>query len=309
MKKSAILTILIVIFVVIKTNSQQMERLKPVISETTISQVIDDSKKSADSDQHDRIEKGVRQVASFWQVVDGDEQVFSELCRQYSVKNAVEKKAVFDRLENNLELLLGSFNKMNVGLKIPLHVDEGEILAIDRIFGGYSPGAHISDDFFANKLAFITILNFPFYSLNEKTAMGEDWTRLEWAYARMGDVFKSRVPANLLQNYSQIVTDADGYISDYNIYMGKLIDKKGKSIFPADMKLISHWGLRDEIKANYASKTGFAKQAIIYEVMQHIVRQDIPKNVINNPNLEWNPFTNMVYDAGKPIESEKEPNT
>lgn len=309
MKKITILAIIIVIFSVTQIYAQQMERLKPVISETLILQVVEDLKKNADVDQHDRIERGVQQVASFWQPVDGDEQVFAELCRQYSVKNASERKAVFDRLETNLELLFGSFNKMNVGLKIPLHVDEGEILAIDRIFGGYSPGAHVSDDFFANKLAFITILNFPFYSLSKKTTMGEKWTRLEWAYARLGDVFKSRVPANLLQNYSQIVTDADGYISDYNIYMGKLIDKKGKSVFPEDMKLISHWGLRDEIKANYASKSGFAKQAIIYEVMQHIVRQDIPKNVINNPNLEWNPFTNVVYEAGKPIETEKEPNT
>jgi hypothetical protein len=309
MKKITILAIIIAIFSVTQIYAQQMERLKPVISETLILQVVEDLKKNADVDQHDRIEKGVQQVASFWQPVDGDEQVFAELCRQYSVKNTSERKAVFDRLETNLELLFGSFNKMNVGLKIPLHVDEGEILAIDRIFGGYSPGAHVSDDFFANKLAFITILNFPFYSLSEKTTMGEKWTRLEWAYVRLGDVFKSRVPANLLQNYSQIVTDADGYISDYNIYMGKLIDKKGKSVFPEDMKLISHWGLRDEIKANYASKSGFAKQAIIYEVMQHIVRQDIPKNVINNPNLEWNPFTNVVYEAGKPIETEKEPNT
>jgi hypothetical protein len=309
MKKSIILTIVIVIFSVIKTQAQQMERLKPVISETIIFQVVEDLRKNADSDQHDRIEKGVQQAASFWQPADGDEQVFAELCRQYSVKNASERKAVFERLENNLELLFGSFNKMNVGLKIPLHVDEGEILPIDRIFGGYSPGAHLSDDFFANKLAFITILNFPFYSLHEKTAHGENWSRLEWAYVRMGDVFKSRVPANLLQNYSQIVTDADGYISDYNIYMGKLIDKNGKSVFPEDMKLISHWGLRDEIKANYASKSGFAKQAIIYEVMQHIVRQDIPESVINNPKLEWNPFTNMVFEDGKQIETEKEPNT
>jgi hypothetical protein len=42
----------------------------------------------------------------------------------------------------------------------------------DWIMSGYSPSAHFSDDMFANKLAFITIMNFPHYSLEEKNRLG-----------------------------------------------------------------------------------------------------------------------------------------
>lgn len=288
---------------------QQMEKTKFLNNQEAINGLIRKLKENSTADQHLRIEKGVQQAASFWQNTDGSSDEFEALCHTYSAKNAEEREAIFHRLENNLELLSGSFNKMSVGLKIPLHVDEGEILEIDRIFGGYNPGAHLSDDFFDNKIAFITILNFPFFTLKEKTALGDAWTRLEWAYARMGDVFKSRVPANYLQAYSQASSDADAYISDYNIFTGKLIDKKGKSLFPAEMKLISHWGLRDEIKSQYANKDGFARQAIIYEVMQRIIRQEIPQEVINNSAYEWNPVANKLYQNGTEVVFKPEPDT
>ncbi|PKP49275.1 MAG: hypothetical protein CVT92_15380 [Bacteroidetes bacterium HGW-Bacteroidetes-1] len=309
MKKSIMLTVIVALSLCFKSNAQNIERQNPIISEATMEQIISELQKNASPDQHERIANGVKQAASFWQAADGTESDFTNLCKTYSVKNSEEQFAVFNRMENNLELLFGSFNKMSVGLKIPLHVDQGDILEIDRIYGGYSPGAHLSDDFFANKLAFITILNFPFYSLQEKTISGKDWTRLEWAYARMGDIFKSRVPAEFLQNYSQVSTDADSYISDYNIYVGKLLDKKQKTHFPADMKLISHWGLRDEIKANYASKSGFSKQAIIYEVMLRIIRQEIPQMVINNPDYDWNPYDNIVFQNGQKVTFITEPDT
>lgn len=302
---------LAILFLLIAGNvfPQQMEKTMFLNNQEAINGLIEKLKENSTADQHQRIEKGVQQAASFWQNTDGSAEEFEALCRTYSAKNAEEREAIFHRLENNLELLSGSFNKMSVGLKIPLHVDEGEILEVDRIFGGYNPGAHLSDDFFDNKIAFITILNFPFFTLKEKTVLGDTWTRLEWAYARMGDVFKSRVPANNLQAYSQASSDADAYISEYNIFTGKLIDKKGKSLFPAEMKLISHWGLRDEIKSQYANKDGFARQAIIYEVMQRIIRQEIPQEIINNSAYEWNPVANKLYQNGTEVVFKPEPDT
>lgn len=285
------------------------ENTNSLFTENILTDVISRLKLQSSADQHLRIEKGVRQAASFWQKTDGTAADFESLCITFSAKTADERQAIFFRMETNLELLLGSFNKMNVGLKMPLHVDKGDILPVDYIFGGYSPGAHFSDDFFANKLAFITILNFPFFTLEEKTELGDSWSRLEWAFARLGDLFKSRVPANLLQDYSQIVTNADGYISQYNIYMGNLRDSRGRTFFPKDLRLISHWGLRDEIKANYTGKDSFGKQAMIYEVMLRIIRQEIPKSIINNATYDWNPYNNTLLEKGKSIAFEPEPNT
>ncbi len=65
------------------------------------------------------------------------------------------------------------------------------------------------------------------------------------------------------------------------------------------MRLLSHWNLRDEIKADYAdSSNGLAKQRMIQQVMERIVTQTIPAVVVNNPAVDWNPFTNEVTPGG-----------
>jgi hypothetical protein len=61
------------------------------------------------------------------------------------------------------------------------------------------------------------------------------------------------------------------------------------------MRLLSHWSLRDEIKASYADSTnGLVKQRIIQQVMERVVTQTIPAVVINNPAVDWDPVTNEV---------------
>lgn len=191
-----------------------------------------------------------------------------------------------------------------------MHLDLGEMLDIDQLFAAYEPGSHFIDDFFANKLAFITALNFPFYSLNEKEKLGTNWTRKEWAEVRMGDLFTARIPADVNVRMSEALTASDNYISNYNIYVGNLIDDQGKTHFPKEMKLLSHWNLRDELKANYnKGDEGLLKQKMIYEVMLHIISQEIPDSVINNPGIQWNPSSNKIYKDGKEISFSREPDT
>jgi hypothetical protein len=64
--------------------------------------------------------------------------------------------------------------------------------------------------------------------------------------------------------------------------------------------LLSHWNLRDEIKADYSdAQHGLAKQRTIQLVMERIVTQTIPEAVINNPSVDWNPWTNEVKPAAE----------
>ncbi len=89
--------------------------------------------------------------------------------------------------------------------------------------------------------------------------------------------------------------EAGRYIAGYNIWMHHLVDASGQRLFPPGKRLLSHWNLRDELKANYADKKdGLAKQRTIQRVMERIVAQDIPAIVIDNPAVDWNPFTNAV---------------
>jgi len=256
-----------------------------------------------------RIEKGVDQAVSLWRESDGTSKEFEQFCEKYFIGNSELLDANLKRLETNFEVLSGHFSKMILDLKRPLHLDWGEILPLDIIFGQFNPAAHLTEDFFENKLAFFILLNFPRYSLAEKAELGPKWSRKEWAYARIGDMFSSRVPAQINQKISQIMTDADTYIAEYNIYMGKLIDKNHKTYFPEDLKLIAHWGLRDELKARYADPDGLFKQKMIYEVMLRIIKQEIPEIVINNPEYNWDPFANKVYKDKKELTFKPEPFT
>ncbi len=256
-----------------------------------------------------RIERGVRQTASLWTRDDGSEQEFESFCAKHFIVDEQKLKTLFEKISENFESILGHYNKISLDLKRALHLDLGPIEPVDEIFGGFDPYAHFTDDFYRNKIAFIITLNFPFYNLKEKNELGPKWTRLEWAYARMGDLFTSRVPARLNQEFSEVTTTADTYIAQYNIYMGQLLDAKGKTLFPAELRLISHWGLRDELKSRYADKNGLAKQRMIYEVMKRIISQEIPEPVINNKTHQWNPATNKMFLDGKETAFRSEPNT
>ncbi len=253
-----------------------------------------------------RIEKGVNQVASLWNEKDGKDSIFEKFCMDNFAANDVDLKKLFERLSINYEVLFGNFNKISLDLKRPLDLDILEPLPIDDIFGAYDASSHFTDDFFANKIAFIVLLNFPAYNLKEKTELGPKWSRLDWAYARMGDMYSSRVPADLIQKSADAYTAASTYIANYNIMMGNLLNNEGKTMFPKDMKLITHWGLRDELKANYKAENGLEKQKMIYEVMLKIVTQEIPQTVINNGDYQWNPIQNKVFKQNSEVKFERE---
>jgi hypothetical protein len=105
------------------------------------------------------------------------------------------------------------------------------------------------------------------------------------------------VPAAVQAKVAEAGAAASLYIDSYNVWMHHLVDDKGQRLFPKGKKLISHWNLRDELKAAYADKDGLPRQRMIVQVMERIVTQTIPAAVIDNPQLDWNPFTNAVTVA------------
>jgi hypothetical protein len=253
------------------------------------------------------LEKGVRHAASLWRTSDGTSEDFVKFCTENFIADPAKKEATFYRFSEYFESLFGHFNKITLDLQENVQLMKGEVLPIDPMFAGYSPGAHLMNDLYDNKIAFIVALNFPYYPTEEKNELGADWTPLEWGYSRLGDVFSSRVPSEINLLAGKVSAEGDAYIADYNIYMGNLLNKDGQKLFPQDMVLLSHWNLRDEIKANYANKeVGLEKQGMIYQVMQRIVDQSIPKEVINSDKQDWNPVTNEVFVNGTKTESAAE---
>ncbi len=256
-----------------------------------------------------RIDRGVRQAAAFWRAEDGSPEEFAKFCQLGFLADPGRLQVLFARIEAHMETLRGNLNRISQGLKRPLHLNLGEILPIDERFGRIDPAAHLSEDLFAAKVAFDVLLNFPSYSLAEKAELGPQWDRREWAYARCGDLFLSRLPARASQNAAIALNEAETYISSYDIHVGRLVDNEGHAPFPGDLRLISHWGLRDHIKALYAEKDGLARQELLHEVLKRIIQQDIPKSMIGPGELAWNPFKNKVFKEGREVRWTPEPNS
>lgn len=257
--------------------------------------------------QRARLQRGMKQVAQFWRADDGDNAAFEELVRTHFAPSTplragsdqVTLDALFDRMQFVLESINGHMTEISRDLQWQSDLDVGTVYPFDEIMAGYAAGAHITDDFFRNKLAFVVLLNFPITTLEQRLTEGEKWSRRQWAEAALGLYFSKRVPSEVNLAVGKASAEASQYVATYNIWMHHLLDDKGKRLFPAKMRLLEHWNLRDEIKANYsvAAKTGLPKQRMIQRVMERIVDQSIPEVVIDNPNVDWNPYTNEVKAA------------
>lgn len=245
-------------------------------------------------DQIARFERGVRQVAGLWREEDGSADDFDRFCRENFIADSALLQQTADHLEAAFAGINGYFEMMGRDLTWNLDVDTGPILPIDYLLAQYSPSAHLGDDLYKNKIAFVILLNYPKYSLEDRLRLGPSWTPNQWMQARLAGWFDSRIPPDVSQEESQAITTAGDYISNYNIYMHHLLTPDGKRPFPKGLRLLSHWNLRDELKALYAERDGLARQKMIYALMGKILRQEIPAAVINNPAVDWTPATNKV---------------
>lgn len=243
--------------------------------------------------QRERIERGVRQVAALWRKEDGDLLTFA---REHFIAERKELEATFARFEQSLEQIDGHLLEIGRELRRPTELDMGPLLAVDPLFASFDPTAHLIEDLFANKLGFVVLLNFPLTTLEQRLA-AKDWSRQRWAEARLAARFARRLPAEVQQELTRAGAAADLYIAEYNLWMHHVLTQEGERRFPKGKRLISHWNLRDELKANYADKDGLARQRTIIKVMERIVTQTIPAAVIDNPALDWNPFTNTLAVA------------
>jgi hypothetical protein len=248
--------------------------------------------------QPGRIERGLHQVAAFWRADDGDASAFEEFARTNFAGDQTTLDTMFNRFQSLLEQLDGHMHEINREFNQQSDLDLGPMLPFDEVFAGYDPSAHVLDDFFNNKLAFTVLLNFPLTTLDERLKNGPTWSRRQWAEARLVQRFDKRIPAEVNLAISQAGAESGQYIAQYNIWMHHLLDPQGQRLFPPKMRLLSHWNLRDEIKADYSdAQGGPAKQRMIQQVMERIVTQTIPQVVINNPAVDWNPYTNEVKPA------------
>jgi hypothetical protein len=268
----------------------------------------------------ERIRRGVEQVAQRWWQEDGDARAFSGFCEQSFLADPAELDRTFERLERVFEQMDGHLYEVRRELTTPIDVDTGEISLADQLLANLDLASHVSEDLFRTKVAFLALLNYPVHSLRERLEEGAGWDRGTWARSRMMDRFALRVPAALHQEITEALIKVERYSSGYNIRLDRVVAPDvpaGERLFPEGRRLISHWGLRDELASHYADRTpsGLDRQRTILRIMERIVRQEIPAVVVDNPDVLWEPESNAVrplregLEADPGISNHREPDT
>ncbi len=260
-----------------------------------------------------RIDLGLKQVQALWRAdVDGDAGVLAEFAGGQFVASR-DLDVTFHRLERALENVDGHFLEIGRELRAPSELDLPQFTPnapVDDVLAGWDASSHFIDDWFANKLAFVVLLNFPQSTLAERLKTAEKLSRRDWAVARLTGRFSRRVPADVIAKQAVVAAAADKYIADYNLWMHHVLDEKEQRVFPKDKRLISHWNLRDELKAQYANGAeGANRQRVIVKLMERIVTQTIPAIAVDAPWFDYSPFTNAMTEAPKETREKEEPFT
>jgi hypothetical protein len=286
-----------------------------VIQAETIDAVVQKLTERHGESQGKRIRRGVTQVAERFWAEDGDAETFARFCEENWLADDEALRRTFLRLQALVEQIDGHLHEIRRDVRTPMDLDTGDVQPVDRLLGQLDLASHVNDDLFRSKAAFLALLNYPVHTLAERLREGGTWDRETWARSRMMDRFSLRVPASVTQEITAAFTAADHYIADYNIRMDRLLARDGSRPFPEGLRLITHWGLRDELKSQYAEPDGLTRQRLILRVMERIVRQEIPAEVIDNAELLWSPETQEVRThrpdggAGAPVTTSREPDT
>lgn len=278
--------------------------MKTHISEKTIKKII--TELSLSHPKNEMMERRVNQTVRAWSDIDGTEEELREFCIKNYISDEDELGKLLKKAEKSFDMIDGYMLETYRRIIEPLHLDTGEITEADKIFADFNPMSHLTEDFFHSKIAFLILLNFPVYTLEEKNELGKKWGDREWTMARLADRFSQRVPPEVIRKAMIPTSRAGMYISDYNVFMDRIRDGERTGLFPKGMKLISHWGLRDEIKALYREPGSEDRQELVKTILERIVRGEIPSCVINSGEYEWDPKENKVYKDGAEVEFESE---
>ncbi|HEY5884643.1 MAG TPA: hypothetical protein VIT88_08140, partial [Pyrinomonadaceae bacterium] len=127
--------------------------------------------------QRSRLRRGMTQLTNFWRAEDGDASAFEQFVRTQFAGDQATLDTMFSRFQSLLEQLDGHMGEIGREFRQQADLDLGPILAFDDLFAAYDPGAHVNDDFFKNKLAFVVLLNFPITTLEQKLKEGDKWSR------------------------------------------------------------------------------------------------------------------------------------
>jgi len=304
MKKYFHKPLIVILAVLISGNSYGQEPKKQDLSEAVLAV---SGKLIAENSPGEsvRIKRGVKQVADLWLSENGSEADFQAFCMKQFIPAGPDLDTAFLSIERQFEVIRGHSREISLALDYPVVTKIRPVSEMDRLFAKSSPRA----DYYKSELAMAIALNFPHYTSAEKEQQGADWSRMDWARVRIGDMFDYRTDPDKEPEPIELPDDLRDYTSLYILSMDHILSADMEILFPEGTRLNSHNGLRDEIKGLYTRDQPLERQEMISTIVMHIIYQTIPQCMIGETEFYWEPVTNRVFtkEGGQYKEAEFTP--
>ncbi len=248
-----------------------------------------------------RIAAGARRAAQRWMPADGDAAAFADLCARYYVADPRARARLLDRFETFVDLTGGHLYEIHRHLRRWSDLRGDDLPGIDDLLATFNPAPDIADQVYAQKLAFVGLLNFDRPTLPDMLRDGPGWDVDRWAEARIAQAFGPRIPPSVDAAARELGHAANAFVSAFHIPVDRLVDADGKHWFEPGRKLVAHWLVREQIKAAYAEPAGLPLQRALMSAMARHVEGSIPGAVMDGTaSADWDPAANTL--GGAPVD-------
>jgi hypothetical protein len=237
-----------------------------------------------------------RGVAAAAAVYPGPDTSFEAFCERHYAPPGEARAALLGKMDRYLGSLVGHTGVIRKDTRAGLDMADEPLTAADELWAAYSPYAHLQQDLRDSHIAAAIQLNFG--GLADDPADVRERTTAEWAALVLGRVGVELVPPALQQERAAVGSQAEAFVNGYNLFPGQYDFGDPAVSFPAETRLISHWGLRDYMTNLTGTPGALPRQRAILGLMERVVRGEVPAEVVDNPSARWNLAAGTIGQNG-----------
>ena len=128
-----------------------------------------------------RASMGIEQCARLWRASDGDADAFRAFCLEHFAATEEDRRRVLDRLEIAIEQVAGHLYEMRRNLRRWSDLVGDAMPKVDAMLATFDPAPDFAEQCYAQKLAFVALLNLEKPTLDRMLAEGGSWDADRWA--------------------------------------------------------------------------------------------------------------------------------
>lgn len=257
---------------------------------------------STDHPEHaDDIARGVAAAAA---VYTGEPEAFAGLCAAHWVPPGPARQALLAEWDGYLEAMVGSLIGVLKATRRGMDVADRPLEAVDRLCAEYAPDAHVEEDLRATGMAAAIQLNFG--GVPDDPADLTVRTPPQWAELALSRVGTELIPSDLRRRHTQARARSEALVQSYNFYLRNIRFPDPLVSFDEALPLISHWGLRDFMTNLNGSPNAVVRQRAILDLMNRVVRGQVPEAILDNPGLQWDVSAGAVGRNGHGVPAQGE---